>query len=117
MKIFRRNRIQETAEEETEIDPTTEAEITQERTTETTTEMVVETTTEIEVETAQTTAEIETEEEEETDLIQEKEEETNLDLDQVKDILTEVRLAVSAIEVVTSAHNCFRLKNYLKRKR
>ena len=65
--------------------------------------MVVETTTEIEVETVETTAEIEieTQVEEETDLIQEREEEINLDLDQVKDIFTEVRLAVSAIEVVT----------------
>ena len=39
--------------------------------------------------------------EEETDLIQEREGEISLDLDQVKDILTEVRLVVSAIEVVT----------------
>ena len=63
--------------------------------------MVVEITTEIEAEIVETTAEIEIEieAEEETDLIQEKEEETNLDLDQVKDTLTEVRLVVSATEV------------------
>ena len=101
LKIFKRNRIQEIIEEETEIDPTAEAEIILERTTETTIEMVLETTTEIEVETVETTAEIETEVEEETDLIQEREEETNLDLDQVKNILTKERLVVSAIEVDT----------------
>ena len=103
MKIFRRNRTQETAEEEIEINPTVESEIIQERTIETTTGMVVKTTTEIEVETVETTVKIEigTEVEEETDLIQEREEEINLDLDQVKDTLIEVRLAVSAIEVVT----------------
>ena len=57
--------------------------------------MVVEiTTTEIEVE---ITAEIEIEEE--TDLIPEKEE-INLDLDQVKDILTEMTSAIIAIELV-----------------
>ena len=103
MKIFRRNRTQETAEEGTEIDPTVEAETIQEKTTETTTGMVVEiTTTETEVEIAETTAEIEieTEVEEETDLIPEREEETNLDLDQVKDTLTEMTFAVSATELV-----------------
>ena len=85
---FQRNRTQETAEEETEIDPTVEAETIQETTTETTTGMVEITITQIEVEIAETTAEIETEAEEETDLILEKEEEINLDLDQVKDTLT-----------------------------
>ena len=93
LKISKRNRIQETIEKETGIDPTAEVGIILE----TTTEMVVETTMEIEVE----IAEIETEVEEETDLIQEREEETNLDLDQVKDILKKVRLVVSAIEVDT----------------
>ena len=117
MKIFGRNRTQDTAEEETEIDPTAEAGTTQERTTETTTEMVVETTTEIEVETAETTVEIEieTEVEEETDLIQEREEKINLDLDQVKDTLTEVRRSFCN-RSGHLAHNCFRLENYLKRK-
>ena len=68
MKIFRRNRTQETAEEETEIDPIVEAETIQGKTTETTTGMVVEITTiETEVEIAETTAEIETEVEEETE--------------------------------------------------
>ena len=101
MKIFKRNRTQETAEEETEIDPTVEAETIQEITTETTTGMVVEiTTTEIEVEIAETTAEIETEAEEGTDLILEKEEEIILDLDQVKDTLTGMTSAISAIELV-----------------
>ena len=61
--------------------------------------MVVETTTEIEVEIVETIVEIEVEEE--TDLIQEREEETNLDLNQVKDILIKVRFVVSAIEVDT----------------
>ena len=70
-----------------------EAEIIQETTTEITTGIVVEiTTTEIEVETVETTAEIEIEAEEEIYLIPEKEEEINLDLDQVKDILTEMTL-------------------------
>ena len=101
MNIFRRNRIQETAEEGTEIDLIVEAETIQGKTTETTTGMVVEiTTTETEVEIAETTAEIETEVEEETDLIQEREEETNLDLDQIKDTLTEMTFAVSATELV-----------------
>ena len=95
MKIFKRNKIQETIEEEIGIDPTAEAETILE----TATEMVVETTTEIEVEIVETIVEIEVEEE--TDLIQEREEETNLDLDQVKDILTKVRFVVSAIEVDT----------------
>ena len=94
MKIFKRNRNQETIEEEIGIDPTAEAETILEITT----EMVVETTTEIEVEIVETIVEIEVEEE--TDLIQEREE-TNLDLDQVKDILTKVRFVVSAIEVDT----------------
>ena len=98
---IQKNRTQETAEEETEIDPTLEAETVQEIITETTTGMVVEiTTTEIEVEIAETTAEIETEAEEETDLILEKEEEINLDLDQVKDTLTGMTSAISAIELV-----------------
>ena len=91
--------MQETSEEETEIYPTVEAETIQEATT----GMVVEiTTTEIEVEIAETTAEteIETEVEEETDLILEKGKEINLDLDQVKDTLTEMTFAVSAIELV-----------------
>ena len=96
MKIFKRNKIQETVEEETGIDLTAEVGIILEITIE-----MVETTTGIEVEIAETTAEIETEVEEETDLIQEREEETNLDLDQVKGILTKVRLVVSAIEVDT----------------
>ena len=95
LKIFKRNKIQETIEEEIGIDPTAEAEITLE----TITGMVVEITTEIEVEIVETTAEIEVEEE--TDLIQGREEDINLDLDQVKDILTKVRFVVSAIEVDT----------------
>ena len=106
MKIFRRNRTQETVDEETEIDPTAQAEIIQEKTTETTTEateMVVETTTEIGAEIVETIAEIEIETEEvvETDLNQGREEEINLDLDQVKDTLTEVRNVVFVIEVDT----------------
>ena len=44
--------------------------------------------------------EIEIEAEEETDLIPEKEEEINLDLDQVKDTLTEMTSAIIAIELV-----------------
>ena len=95
MKIFKRNRIQETIEEEIGIDQTAEAETILE----TITEMVVETTTEIEVEIVETIVEIEVEVE--TDLIQGREEEISLDLDQVKDILTKVRFVVSAIEVDT----------------
>ena len=59
--------------------------------------MVVEITTiEIEVETVEITAAIEIE----TDLIPEKEEEINLDLDQVKDTLTEMTSAIISIELV-----------------
>ena len=104
LKIFRRNKSQETVEEEIEIDPTAEAEIIQEKTIEITIEaieMVVGTTTEIEVEIVETIAEIEIDEEVETDLIQGREEEINLDLDQDKDTLIKVRLVVSAIEVDT----------------
>ena len=97
MKISKRNKTQEIAEVETEIDPAIEAKTIQEITT----GMVVEiTTTEIEVEIVETTAEIEIEAEEETDLIPEKEEEINLDLDQVKDTLTGMTSAISAIELV-----------------
>ena len=95
MKIFKRNKIQETIEEEIGIDPIVEAEIVLE----TITEMEVETITEIEVEIVETIVEIEVEEE--TDLLQEREEEINLDQDQVKDILTKVRFVVLAIEVDT----------------
>ena len=104
MRIFRRNKTQETVEEEIEIDPTAEAELIQEKTIEITieiTEMVVETTTEIEAEIVETIAEIEIEEEVETDLIQGREEEINLDLDQDKDTLIKARLVVSVIEVDT----------------
>ena len=105
VKIIRRSRTQETAEEQTEIDPTVEVETIQGTTTETMTGVVVEiTTTETEVEIAKTTAEIETEieieAEEETDLTPEKEEETNLDLYQVKDTLIEMTSAISATELV-----------------
>ena len=101
MKIFRRNRTQETAEEGTEIDLTVEVETIQEKATEATTGMVVEiTTTETGVEIVETTAGIEIEAEEETDLILEREEETNLDLDQVKGTLIEMTSAVSATELV-----------------
>ena len=58
------------------------------------------TTTEIEAEIVETIVEIEIEAEEETDLIQEKENEINLDLDQVKDTLTEMNSAIIAIELV-----------------
>ena len=54
----------------------------------------------MEVELAETTAEIETEAEKQTDLILEKEEEINLDLDQVKDTLTGMTSAISAIKLV-----------------
>ena len=104
MKISKRNKTQETAEVETEIDPTVET--IQEIIIETTTGMVVEiTTTETEVEIAETTAEIEAEEE--TDLIPEKEEENNLDLDQVKDTFTGMTSAISAIRTGHSTLNCF----------
>ena len=87
---FQRNKIQEMAEVEIEIDPTVEVETIQG----TTTGMEVEiTTTEIEVEIVEAIIEIEIEEEEETDLIPEKEEEINLYLDQVKDTLTEMNSA------------------------
>ena len=102
LKIFKRNKTQETVEEEIEIDPTAEAEIIQEKTIEITieaTEIVVETTTEIEAEIVETIVVIEIEEEVETDLIQGREEEINLDQD--KDTLIKVRLVVSAIEVAT----------------
>ena len=103
MKIFKGNRTQETVGEGTEIDLTVGVETIQERTTETTTGMEIETTIGIEAEIVETTAEIETETEveEETDQILEREEEINPDLDQVKDTLTKVRLAVFATEVVT----------------
>ena len=98
---FKRNKTQETAEVETEIDPTVEAETIQETTTEITIGMEVETTiTEIEVEIVETIVEMGIEIEEESDLIPEKEEEINLDLDQVKDTLTEMTSAITAIELV-----------------
>ena len=114
MKISKRNKTQETAEVEIEIDPSVEAETIQGTTTEITTGMVVEITTiEIEVETVETTAEIdiEIEAEEETDLIPGKEEEINLDLDQVKDILTEMTFCNCCNRTGHSTHKCFRLEN------
>ena len=91
-------------EKETEIDPTAEVETIQE----TTTEVEIEITTiGIEVEIVETIVELEIEAE--IDLIPEKEE-TNQDLDQVKDTLTGMNSAITAI------HTCFKLENYLKRK-
>ena len=99
LKTFKRSKIQEMAEVETEIDPIVEAETIQE----TITGMEVEITTiEIEAEIVETTVEIdiEIEAEEETDLIPEKEKEINLDLDQVKDTFTEMNSAIIATDLV-----------------
>ena len=101
MKISKRSKILETAEAEIEIDLTVEVDTIQEIIIEITTGMVVEiTTTGIEVKIVETTVKIGIEAEEEIDLIPEKEEELNLDLDQVKDTLTETPSAVSAIDLV-----------------
>ena len=103
LKIFKTNKMQGTAEEKIKIDSTVEVDTIQEITTGITAGMVTEiTTTGTEAEIVETIVEIgiETEAGEETDLIQEKEEETSLDLDQVKDTLTEIIFAVSAIKLV-----------------
>ena len=90
---------------ETGIDPTAEIEIIQETITEVEVgiEETIEIGTEIEVETGEiveTIQEIEIEVEVETGLILEKEEEINQDQDQVKDTLTEMISATTAIEQV-----------------
>ena len=97
LKISKRNKTLETAEEETETDPTVEAETTQETTIGMAIEMNI---IEIEVGIVETIADIEIGAEEEIDPILEKEEGTNLDLDQVKGTLTEMTSAVSAIDLV-----------------
>ena len=103
LKIFKRNSNQETAEIETDIGPTAEVEITQGTITEIeagieeTIEIDIEIEVEIEeiVETIQE-IEIETKVEVEIGLIPEKEEGINQDLDQVKDMLTEMTSVTTA---------------------
>ena len=117
LKTSKRNKTQETAEEETEIDPTVEAETIQEITTEITTGMVVEiTTTEIEVEIAGTTAEIEIEAEEETDPIPEKEEENQHRSGSGQRYFNRNDFCNFCNRTGHLICNCFRLENYLKRK-